>query len=371
MSRQRFVAMLIVALVAISGALYLSAQRNRARETTGEPLLPSLAKELNTVTAVRVVKGGATPVVTIQKQGDRWTVGERANYPADVPKLRRLLLALSDAKIREEKTSNPASFPIIGVEDPASSGSTGVQVEVTAQDGKHAVIIGKAAAEGSFVRRVGENTSYIVEPAISLEAEPRFWIDTQILDLSVAKIQSIEFKPATGAGYSLHRVVPAKASDAKGAAPAAAAASTANDFTLDAVPTGRKAADPQSLAPSPSTFGSLAADDVAQAADIDFAMPSVVKITLSDGNVVTFTGITIGAKRWIEVAATQDPALSARTAGRAFEIAAYRYDGIFRPLEQLLVPKEPPPAKKTAADKPLPLAAPKKTAPALPPAPTP
>ncbi len=98
-------------------------------------------------------------------------------------------------------------------------------------------------------------------------------------------------------------------------------------------------------------------------------MPSVVKITMSDGNVVTFTGTAIGNKRWIEVSATQDPALSARTAGRAFEIPAYRYDGIFRPLEQLLVPKEPPPAKKTAADKPL--TAPKKPAPAPISAPTP
>ena len=36
----------------------------------------------------------------------------------------------------------------------------------------------------------------------------------------------------------------------------------------------------------------------------------------------------------------------AKAAGRAFEIAGYRYDAIFRPLEQLLVPKESPAAKK-------------------------
>jgi hypothetical protein len=387
MSRRRLIGLLIAALAAISGALYLSAQRNLPRDTSGTPLLPSLAKELNTVTMLRVIKGSATPTVTIQKQGERWTVAERANYPADVPKLRRLLVALSDARIREEKTSNPASFSVIGVEDPSSPGASGAQVDVVAQDGKHAVIVGKAAAEGSFVRRVGENASFIVEPAISLEAEPRYWIDTQLVDLAAAKIQSIDFKPASGPGYSLRRTVAANAASAN-AAPASSSTAKpttagptpalANDFTLEGVPSGRKAADPQSLSPSPSTFGSLTADDVAQAADIDFGMASVAKITLSDGNVVTFTGTAIGDKRWIEVTATQDPALTARTAGRAFEIAAYRYDGIFRPLEQLLVPKEPPAAKKTATDSKLPATnppaiAPKRpaSAPAPAPAPTP
>ena len=341
MSRRRFVVLLIAALVAISGALYLSTQRNLARDTHGLPLLPSLASELNSVTELNVRKGSAAPLVTIHKQGEQWTVAQRANYPADVSKLRRLLLSLSDAKIREEKTSNPASYSIIGVEDATLSGASGAQIEVTAHDGKHAVIVGKPGAEGSFVRRVGENTSYIVEPAISVEAEPRFWIDTRLLDLPADKIQGIEAKPAGGPDYSVHRV----SAPAPTAAPATAA--PASNFELTGVPSGRKAADSQQLAPSPTTFGSLTADDVAAAGDLDFSKPSIVTVTMADGNIVTFTGATIGDKRWIQVTATKDAALTAKTAGRAFEIPAYRFEAIFKPLEQLLVPK-PTPVKKTA-----------------------
>jgi hypothetical protein len=359
MSRRRFVVLLIAALVAISGALYLSTQRNLAPDTHGLPLLPSLASELNSVTELNVRKGSAAPLVTIHKQGEQWTVAQRANYPADVSKLRRLLLSLSDAKIREEKTSNPASYSIIGVEDATLSGASGAQIEVTAHDGKHAVIVGKPGAEGSFVRRVGENTSYIVEPAISVEAEPRFWIDTRLLDLPADKIQGIEAKPAGGPDYSVHRVsapaptagpataAPATAPANAGSANATNTAAPASNFELTGVPSGRKAVDSQQLAPSPTTFGSLTADDVAAAGDLDFSKPSIVTVTMADGNILTFTGATIGDKRWIQVTATKDAALTAKTAGRAFEIPAYRFEAIFKPLEQLLVPK-PTPVKKTA-----------------------
>ncbi|HEY1314998.1 MAG TPA: DUF4340 domain-containing protein, partial [Steroidobacteraceae bacterium] len=160
MSRQRFLTLLIAALIAIGGALYLSAQRNQQRETIGVALLPALAGEINTVTQLSVRRGSATPSVTLHSRAGRWTVAERGDYPADVPKLRKLLLALSDAKIVEEKTSNPANFSVIGVDDPSSATASGAEISISAQDGKHAVIIGKPVGEGNFARRVGENRSY-------------------------------------------------------------------------------------------------------------------------------------------------------------------------------------------------------------------
>jgi hypothetical protein len=369
MSRQRFIVLIVAALVAISAALYFSTQRNASREVSGLPLLPTLASEMNTVTSLSVFKGSPTPVVTVHKQGEQWTVAERANYPADVAKLRKLLLALGDAKIREEKTSDPANYSVIGVEDPTKPGATGTQIELIAKAGKQDVIVGKPVEQGNFVRRVGEKSSYIVEPGISLEAEPRYWIDTRLLDLSADKIQSIEFKPETGPGYTVRRVtepaprpdegkksspnaaVAAPAAATAPAAPAAAsppappAAEASSKFVLEGVPSGRQAADSNALAPSPTTFSNLNDDDVAAVGDIDFSKPSTVTLTLSDSSVITLTGAAVGEKRWIQVAAPKSAVLSAKANGRAFEIASYRYDQIFKPLEQLLVPKPVPSAK--------------------------
>jgi hypothetical protein len=40
MSRQRFISLVVAALLAISGALYLSTQRNLQRDSRGVALLP-------------------------------------------------------------------------------------------------------------------------------------------------------------------------------------------------------------------------------------------------------------------------------------------------------------------------------------------
>jgi hypothetical protein len=328
MSRQRFVLLLIAAILVLSGAFYLSTQRNASRQPQGAELLPSLGQDMNSVTAVKVRKGSKTVSVTVHKVGDQWAVSERGDYPADVAKLRKLLLALRDAKIVEEKTSNPERYAQIGVEDPSLPGAVGAEITVIAPSGTHAVIVGKPVGEGNFARRVGETQSYSVEPAISLETEPRFWIDSRLLDVPVALIQSIEVKPATGAGYTLHRANPAD-----------------NTFTLDGVPTGRKPLDAHALAPSPTTVTGVTAEEVSPVAAVDFSQSSQTTVTLSDGNVITLTGTVLADKHWLQVKSSKDSALTAKGQGRAFEVASYRYDAIFKPLEQLLVPKEQPASK--------------------------
>jgi hypothetical protein len=373
MNRGRFVGLLLAAFVVICGALYFSAQRDATREPQGIALLPSLATEVNAVTAVVVRKGSATPALTVHKTGADWTVAERADYPADVGKLRKLLLSLRDARIVEEKTADPARFPVIGVEDPGTPGASGAEVTIVTPTTKFAVIVGKPVGEGNFVRRVGNNQTYSVEPGINVDANPRSWIDPQLLDVAAALIQRIDIEPAAGqpapgvstpgqsaasrpaaappganGAYSLHRANPAD-----------------NTYTLDGVPAGRKAQGAAALAPGPTTFTGLTAEDVSPSSAIDFSHAAHAIVTLSDGNVITLTGAVVADKHWVQIQASKDAALTAKAAGRAFEIASYRYDDIFKPLEQLLEPKAAPAAPAASIKKGAPARAPN------PPTPTP
>ena len=82
-------------------------------------------------------------------------------------------------------------------------------------------------------------------------------------------------------------------------------------------------------------------------------------VTLTDGKIVTLLGTAVADKHWIQITSNKDAELTAKTQGRAFEIASYRYDEIFKPLEQFLeaLPPKTAPAPKGAS----------KAAPAAPP----
>jgi hypothetical protein len=364
MSRQRFTALVVAALLVITAALFLSTHRNSASHDTREvPLFPALAGELGTLTSLDIRKGAAAPTVSLQKKGDQWTVAQRGGYPADISKLRKLLLALSDAKIVEEKTSDPANYAQIGVDDPTAATAIGTQITFAVKDGTHSVIVGKPSGEGNFVRRGDEKVSYLAAPSIYVESEPRYWIETKLLDIPPDDITRIDYKPVSGAPYSVHRIVstPAPAPASAATPPEKPAPDADKGFALEGVPPGRKAADAQTLAPPPAVFGSLTAEDVAAVDSIDFSKPVSAVLTMKDGSLMTLTGTVIGDKHWIQISAPKNEALTTRTAGRAFEVAGYRYDGFFRPLDQLLVPKETP-AKPAAP----PQAAPVKAAPKQP-----
>jgi Domain of unknown function (DUF4340) len=342
MSRRRFGILIVAALIAIVGALYLGSVRDSAPPSVaGAPLLPAVSAQLGSVSEVDIRKGSATPGVTLHRSGDQWMIAQRGDYPADGAKVKRLLISLVDTKIVETKTANPANFTVIGVEDPGQAGATGTEITLVAKDGKHAVIVGKPIGEGNFARRGGENQTYTIEPGVSADAEPRAWIDSKLIDVQTSAIQSVELKPSSGTGgYLLRRSKPNE-----------------DGFALDgAPPAGRKLADAKALGPSTMTLSGLNAEDVAAAADIDFSKPTHAIFTLADGNVITISGVAVNDKRWIEVQASKDAPLSTKAQNRAFEIASYRYDAVFRPLEQLLVPKEPPPDTKNPSKLPIPAA---------------
>src|SRR6202022_767452 len=153
MSRHRFALLLVVALVAIAAAFYVSTLRDAPHETPGLALLPALPNDLNAIAAVTVRKGSAMPTLTLHKAGQRWSVAERADYPADVSKLRQLLVSLRDARIVEAKTVDPARFPQIGGEGPGDAGAGGAEVAVLTAGGQRGGIVGKAGGSGNFVRR--------------------------------------------------------------------------------------------------------------------------------------------------------------------------------------------------------------------------
>jgi hypothetical protein len=337
MTTRRVLLLLVAAGLVIASALWLSSQRTLDASTmAGDAVVEGLEPVLNDVTEVRISKGDGT-IVTLRKRASDWIVAER-DYPADGGRVRKLLLDLGNLEVVEEKTSEPANYAQLGVEDVTSATAAGAKLEAVTPSKTFALIVGKpSGTKSGYVRTVGESRSLLAAPQLSLDSDPKRWIERAILDIPQDRIKHVAVKPAAGPAYTVAREKKEQ-----------------TDFTVAAVPKGRELSSPSAANPLAGTLAGLTLDDVRRApAD---AAPEQVTYQTFDGLQLVVTGRKDGDRRFLAVtpsssakeSATEAQGLEARLKGWEFEIPGYKYDSIFRPLEELLAPKP----DKAAAKKP-------------------
>ena len=105
----------IVVLSAIVVGLMIAvlALQNGGRSdvaSAGGKLLPDFSAIANDITEVIASGMSNSQHVTLRQEVGTWVVAERDNYPANVSKLRQVIVAIADARIVEEKTSNPDNY---------------------------------------------------------------------------------------------------------------------------------------------------------------------------------------------------------------------------------------------------------------------
>lgn len=334
-------ALLLAGAVLIGVALWVSS-RNPSAGAAGadRPVLPGLEHDLNAIDQVKLVKGDGTHA-TLEKRATNWIVAERG-YPADSSRVRKLLLDLASLKVLEEKTSDPASYAEIGVEDVTSPKASGTRIDLVEPGKTVSLIVGKlSGTDGTFVRVAGARQSALASPQLTPDADPRRWLDSTLIELPQSRIKQVAVEPATGPAYTVTR---ASAKDA--------------DFTVPDLPKGREllsASSPDAVA---GALASLSLDDVRKAGGpgSDAAHASFQTF---DGLTVNVTGHKDGDNRYIALTAqssakgTAEEAtnLNARLGGWEVEIPGYQYDAIFQPLDGLLKKPEAKAVKAAAKSK--------------------
>lgn len=337
MTARRVVILLIAGVLVIVLAVWLSSNRHPARPTlAGDPVLQGLDRgAVNSVTEIRLTKGDGTKT-TLKKGTTDWSVAER-DYPADSGKVRKLLLDLAALNVVEEKTSTPENYPALGVEDTNSAKATGTRVEAVTSRKTYSLIVGKTSgAKSGYVRVVNAPQSLLAAPLLTVDADPRRWLDHTLIDIPQDRIKEIAVKPAEGPGYSATRANKDQA-----------------DFTVAEVPKGRKLSSPAAADPIAGSLAGVSLDDVQHTPPTLPAGISHAVFSTFDGLKIDVAGHKEGTKTLVSFTpastaqATEAEAktLDARLKGWEFEIPSYKYDGMFRPLEDLLE-KLPEPAAK-------------------------
>jgi hypothetical protein len=184
----RIAAILVLLLVFLGGAaLLLQRQESGQRPVNAGGLGQRVLKDLKAadVAVIRIIEPKTT--LTLQRKDEGWVIAEREGFPADMAKVRELVVSAIELKVGQ---SEP-----IGEKDRArlNLDSSGTQIELAGADGKALakLIVGKkyfkrepenadkAPADGRFVMRPEEPaTVYTVsDPLPQASARTADWID--------------------------------------------------------------------------------------------------------------------------------------------------------------------------------------------------
>jgi hypothetical protein len=277
--QSRLAILAAVALAALVLALVV-ARRDAPTDTLapGAPLVEGLEESINAVDRIRLVGAGDQPIVTLERGEAGWGVVERGGHPADFAKVRRFLLDLAQSKRIEAKTSQPANFPRLGVEDVAASDAKGVRVELGGLPKPASIVIGNftgLAGEGTFVRDADGTQAWLASGSLIPDRSVANWLAREIVDIPSSRLREVRI---VRDGETLV---------------ASKSAPGDEHFVLADIPRGREVVSPFAVDALAGVLSGLRLDDVAPAAERAPPESGVIEARYS-----AFDGLVIDVIAW-------------------------------------------------------------------------
>ncbi len=193
-------ALAIVLLILLASLVAITFSSKQGDTSAGGSLFPGLRGQINDISQVSISNAGTS--LTMRNDAGRWVLAERNNYPVDTGKLRQLLLALADAKMLEEKTSNPEMYERLGVEDTAEN-SKGTMIRISGADSIFSLILGNLAQRKyRYARFPGQARSWLIDQNPDLPGGVQGWLLPEILDIDTSRVQSVTI--THGHGETIH-----------------------------------------------------------------------------------------------------------------------------------------------------------------------
>lgn len=296
MRRYSFLALLVATMAATVAAAWTVAQRDTdvAPASVQRPAFPGLAAHLGDLAWMRLAHGPS--VVDFAVIDGAWSVVEKGNYPAAPERMRRLLRGLVALTLIAPKTRRQALFNRLGLDDPPRGAATLVSLQDRTGETVAALAVGRAhedpvdGAGEVYVRRPGDDQTWLAHGALDLTGDAADWLDRRILDIARSRVASVTLTGGDGIRLTLRRAAPHEAFSL--ADPAAASGVTFKDD--------------RALAAIAEAPAQLALDDVKPAADLVFPAAGVATAAF-----ITFDGLRLdfrlyraGERDWAAIRAT-------------------------------------------------------------------
>jgi hypothetical protein len=210
----RIAAALLVLLLALGGGALLLHQQGQLQRPAGvaalgHPLLKNFqAADIAAITLRE--PGGA---ITLQRKAEQWVIAERAGFPADVDKVRELVLKAIELKVGQSEPIGEQDRARLKLDD------SGTQLEFRAADGKP---LARLAIGAKFFKREPENPEraigdgrYVMLPddakMVYVVADPLTLASTKSTDwisrtgFAAEKVKAMEVLLAGGERWKIER----------------------------------------------------------------------------------------------------------------------------------------------------------------------
>ena len=205
MTARTLVILVILGVVAIAGGWYFGIDTMPSEQRTaegGKLMFPDLAARLQQAAKVEVVHQGKPLVIEKQEVAGqvRWGLADRGGYPVQETKLRSMFTALTELRLVEQRTADPAEFATLGVEDPNDKDSNSNLLRVLDASGRaiaalivghRRVLTGGNVPEEVYVRRPNENQSWLAEGGLDVDSDPQLWLDRDIMNIDHSRIAKV------------------------------------------------------------------------------------------------------------------------------------------------------------------------------------
>lgn len=201
--RARSVGLLVgLGVLAVAGGWYFGTATTPSERTTvagGKLMFPDLAPRLQDAAKVEITHQGKQTVIEKRPDGG-WGIASMHDYPVQEAKLRGMLTGLTELRLAEPRTSDPAQFSRLGVDDPNGAGSSADLLRVVDGAGKPilAVIVGHRRVrsqadvpEEVYVRRPDESQSWLAEGNLQVDADAAQWLDRDLMNIGHDRIASV------------------------------------------------------------------------------------------------------------------------------------------------------------------------------------
>jgi hypothetical protein len=194
--------LVVLGVIVLAGGWYFGTSHVPAEQASvdaGKLMFPDLAPRLGDAAKIEIVHQGK-PMEIDRKPDGTWGLADRDGYRVQESRLRAMLTGLTELRLVEPRTTDPAQFSRLGLEDPDAKDSNSNLLRVLNASGNPivAVIVGhrRVRTQGNvpeqvYVRRPGENQAWLAEGTLQVDADPQLWFDRDIMNIDHARIASV------------------------------------------------------------------------------------------------------------------------------------------------------------------------------------